>query len=468
MRKRMTFAAHMALSAVVLWMPLAQASPEAPASENQQAGSTEQMLQALRADSEAASARDSQRLAELLDDREALDAALAEARESLAAASELREVQEARQAEQQQRLVELGQRRDSEVGDLDGVYDVVRRHVGELRDALGESWLTVGGGAQVPRRLDEQGLLDVATLHALNESLTALTVQSGRGVRFTAPVADSEGNVAPREVIRLGSLSAFSEGQLLRQPDGERPLAVAERTPEPVTERLLAFQQGEGDVITLDPTQGEILAALAQQPSLWQRFQQGGAVGYVTVILGAVGLVVAVAQYIYLLVVTLRLRRQLREPEMLRDDNPLGRVLARFKALGEGHAPEALEARLDEAILAEQPRIERGQPIVKLIAAIAPLLGLLGTVTGMIVTFQSITTFGTGDPKLMAGGISQALVTTVLGLVTAVPLLFAHTALSSRSRGLIGVLEGRASAVLADHLESRQATPESRRHATPA
>ncbi|SDL71174.1 biopolymer transport protein ExbB [Modicisalibacter muralis] len=467
MTKRLRFAASMALSAVVLWMPLAQAAPGTPASESRQ-DSTEQVLQALRADSAAASARDSQRLAELLDDREALDAALAEARESLAAASERREALEARQAEQQQRLAELSQRRDSEVGDLDGVYDVVRRHVGELRDALGESWLTVGGGARLPQRLDEQGLLDVATLQALNESLVALTVQSGRGVRFTAPVADSEGKVAPREVIRLGALSAFSEGQLLRQPDGEGPLAVAERTPTSVTEKLLAFQQGEGDVIALDPTQGEILAALAQQPSLWQRFQQGGAVGYVIVALGVAGLLVALAQYVYLLVVSLRLRRQLREPETLRDDNPLGRVLTRFDALGEGHAPEALEARLDEAILAEQPRIERGQPIVKLIAAIAPLLGLLGTVTGMIVTFQSITTFGTGDPKLMAGGISQALVTTVLGLITAVPLLFANTALSSRSRELVGVLEGRASAMLADHLESRRAAPESRRHAAPA
>jgi len=117
--------------------------------------------------------------------------------------------------------------------------------------------------------------------------------------------------------------------------------------------------------------------------------------------------------------------------------------------------PEALEARLDEAVLAELPKIERGQPIVKLLAAIAPLLGLLGTVTGMIVTFQAITVFGTGDPQLMAGGISQALVTTVLGLVTAVPLLFAQTALSSRSRFITQVIEGEASATLADHLEAQ-------------
>lgn len=467
MRSIVNFLVRLLPLVLALWLPLAQAAPEEPA-DGESAPAIEQVLETFRADSAAAQARDSERLAALVEDRQALDAALAEARESLAAARERREELEARQAEQQQRLAELSQRRDDEVGDLEGVYDVVRRHVSELRDTLGEGWLVQGGRAQLPQRLDEQGLLDVAMLETVSESLMALTAESGRGVSFTAPVANGEGEVAPREVIRLGALTAFSEGRLLRQPDGERPLAFAESTPESAAERLRAFQQGEGDVIALDPTQGEILATLAQQPSLWQRFQQGGAVGYVIVALGVIGLLVALSQYLYLLMVTLRLRRQLRQPETLRDDNPLGRVLSRFEALGEGHAPEALEARLDEAMLAELPRIERGQPIVKLIAAIAPLLGLLGTVTGMIITFQSITTFGTGDPQLMAGGISQALVTTVLGLITAVPLLFAHTALASRSRELIGVLEGRASAVLADHLETRREMPESRRHATPA
>jgi biopolymer transport protein ExbB len=122
---------------------------------------------------------------------------------------------------------------------------------------------------------------------------------------------------------------------------------------------------------------------------------------------------------------------------------------------------------LDEALLAELPRLERGQALVKLLAAVAPLLGLLGTVTGMIGTFQSITVFGTGDPQLMAGGISQALVTTVLGLITAVPLMLAHTALSSRSRWLSGLIEGRASAALAEHLEALPASAQHResRHA---
>ena len=167
------------------------------------------------------------------------------------------------------------------------------------------------------------------------------------------------------------------------------------------------------------------------------------------------GLIIALIQLVRLSLTRRAVKRQEAYLSQLSDDNPLGRVLHRFEGMRHDHEPEALEARLDEALLAEQPRLERGQALVKLLAAIAPLLGLLGTVTGMIGTFQSITVFGTGDPKLMAGGISQALVTTVLGLVTAVPLLFAQTGLSSLSKGLMGRLEGRASARLADHLEKR-------------
>lgn len=451
---------------LMLCSPLGFAQTEAP--ETAQYGSFEQVLEALRADRATAEARDNQRLRGLLEDRQALNNALSEARASLSDARQRREELEARQTEQRARLEVLNQRRNDEAGDLESVYDVARRYTGELRDAFGQSWLTVGGQAQLPQRLDEQGLLDVTTLEALGESLMALSLESGRGVRFMAPVADAEGLVSEQEVVRLGAYSGFSQGHLLNGAGEDEALAVTEQTPKHIASRLRAFQQGESDVMVFDPTQGQVLAALAQQPTLWERFKQGGAVGYVIVVLGVLGLLVALAQYLYLLRVTVRMRRQLQQPDHLSDDNPLGRVLARFNALGEGHAPEALEARLDEAMLAEQPRLERGQPLVKLLAGVAPLLGLLGTVTGMIITFQSITVFGTGDPKLMAGGISQALVTTVLGLIVAVPLLLAQTAMASRSKDLVGVLEGRASAMLAEHLESRRETTKSERHATPA
>ncbi|MCI0510358.1 outer membrane transport energization protein ExbB [Chromohalobacter marismortui] len=454
---------------LVLIMALPGVVSVASAQEGDSVASMSQLLQRLRTDSAAAEARDRQRLSELLDDREALRKAVKEAETSLAAARQRRDQLEATQKRQRQALAEINQRRRSEVGDLGGVFKVVQRHIGELRDALGGGWLTVGTRTTLPERLDDNAVIDTQTLQNLGQTYAALTAETGRGVRFEAPIAAPSGNVEQREAIRLGDFLAFSNGRLLTHDTdsgaNETGLRMVAHTPEHAREALRAFQQGEGRRVVFDPTQGDVLSALAQQPSLWERFQQGGSVGYVIVVLGIAGLLVALAQYAYLLVISWRIRRQLRTPETLSSHNPLGRVLGRFAALGHDHAPEALEARLDEALLAEKPRLERGQPLVKLMAAVAPLLGLLGTVTGMIGTFQSITVFGTGDPQLMAGGISQALVTTVLGLIVAVPLLFVHTALSSRSRELLGTLEGRASAVLAEHLEATHGDTGTQAHA---
>ncbi|MBB3231638.1 MotA/TolQ/ExbB proton channel family protein [Halomonas stenophila] len=431
------------------------------------AAATDAPLETLRAEREAAEARDRARLAELVDDEQALDAALEQARAELAEVRERRETLDSRQQAQTAELEALQARRQEQGGDLEAVFDEVAGVSGELRDELSAGWLTLGAEAGLPPRLDADGILRAEQLATLADSLMGLTRETARVVGLQAPVAGADGEVAERTVIRLGDLLAASDGQLLERAGEDGRLTVLPHTPAGVAERLQAFQAGEGEVVSFDPADGRVLEALARQPTLWERFRQGGAVGYVVVALGLGGLLVALGQYLYLLRVTVTLRRQLGDLARLRDDNPLGRALQRFQALGTGHAPEALEARLDEALLAEQPRLERGQGLVKMLAAVAPLLGLLGTVTGMIVTFQSITVFGTGDPQLMAGGISQALVTTVLGLITAVPLLFAHTALSSRSRALIGTLEGRASAVLADTLEAgRTASPrEAPRHA---
>ncbi|MBB3140030.1 MotA/TolQ/ExbB proton channel family protein [Halomonas organivorans] len=419
------------------------------------ATSDEGALATLRAEREAAEARDSARLAELVDDEAALDEALAEAQDALAAARERRESLDAREQSQREALDVLDARRREQGGDLQAVFDEVAGVSGELRDDLADSWLTLGGRAELPPRLEADGILGADQVAGLADSLMALTRETARVVDLEAPVAGADGEVSERSVLRVGDLlAATDDGQLLERSGDEGRLAVLPKTPKAIADTLAAFRNGESDTLAFDPADGQVVAAMAQTPSLWGRFQQGGAVGYVVVALGVVGLLVALVQYLYLTRVTVRLRRQLGDLGRLRDDNPLGRVLKRFHSLGPGHAPEALEARLDEALLAEQPKLERGQGLVKMLAAVAPLLGLLGTVTGMIVTFQSITVFGTGDPQLMAGGISQALVTTVLGLITAVPLLFAQTALSSRSRSLIGTLEGRASAVLADTLEA--------------
>jgi len=413
-------------------------------------------LGSLREAREAAQARDQARLQSFLEDQDGLEAALEEARAAHEAAEEEQAALEAQQEEQSEQAQALAQRQEEQGEALTSLLADLARHSEEIRNELGgDSWLTLEADA-LPPRLNDVDVLERSQIEAVVDSLATLTVNTGRAERLELPVADASGDIESHSVVRLGDFAAFTESALLRKgQDEESSLAEVPRTPTAISDLLAAYHQGESREFAIDPTQGSVLEALAQQPTLWERFQQGGYVGYVVVVLGGIGLLVALAQYIYLLTVSARVRRQRQNLDQPSKDNPLGRVLERFKEMDKHQTPEALEARLDEAVLAELPKIERGQPIVKLLAAIAPLLGLLGTVTGMIVTFQAITVFGTGDPQLMAGGISQALVTTVLGLVTAVPLLFAQTALSSRSRFITQVIEGEASATLADHLEAQ-------------
>ncbi|WP_089703220.1 MotA/TolQ/ExbB proton channel family protein [Vreelandella arcis] len=409
----------------------------------------------LRDARQAAEIRDQQRLINLLDDQSAMEDALEEARQRQQIAQDKHEALEAQSAAQAVESERLSDRQSEQGETLRNLLSALNTHSSEVRNALGEdSWLTLHKDA-LPPRLSDVDILERKALVEVVDSLATLTQHTANAERLERPVADANGQVTTQPIVRLGDYAAFTESDLLRQDDEGR-LAVLPRTPDTVTDYLADYHQGNGRVLAVDPTQGSVINALSQRPSLMERFHQGGYVGYIVVALGGLGLLVALLQYGYLLAISLRVNRQRKYPDALQGDNPLGRVLLRFEGMDKHQTPEALEARLDEAVLAELPRLERGQPIVKLLAAIAPLLGLLGTVTGMIVTFQAITVFGTGDPQLMAGGISQALMTTVLGLITAVPLLFAQTALSSRSRYLTHVIEGQASATLADHLEAHQ------------
>jgi len=408
----------------------------------------------LREAREAAQARDQQRLMGFLDDQQALESALEQARNDYESAQQQHDALEAQQTEQADQASELSERQAEQGEALAGLLSNLARHSSEVRNALGEESLLTLEEGSLPPRLDDVEVLERHQLENVVDHLALLTARTGQAARLSLPVADASGEVATQDLVRLGDFAAFTESELLERGENDGNLVVLPRTPDAIGTLLTEYYQGESDVFAVDPTQGSVLEALAQQPSLWERFQQGGYVGYVVVALGILGLIIGLGQYLYLVVVSLRVNRQRQSLGQLKANNPLGRVLLRFEGMDKHQTPEALEARLDEAVLAELPKLERSQPMVKLLAAIAPLLGLLGTVTGMIVTFQAITVFGTGDSQLMAGGISQALVTTVLGLITAVPLLFVQTALSGRSRYLTHVIEGQASATLADHLES--------------
>ena len=195
-----------------------------------------------------------------------------------------------------------------------------------------------------------------------------------------------------------------------------------------------------------------MIEQLQRKPSILDRLRQGGLVGWVIVALGVFGFLLAAWRLLGLMNVVRSVRVQMRNLSQPTTDNPLGRVLNVLGPNPQLSDLETLELKLDEAVMQEVPQLEKGQGLLKLLAAVAPLLGLLGTVTGMIITFQAITQSGGGDSRLMADGISQALVTTVEGLVVAIPLLFLHSILSARSKSVVQLLEQQCVGLLALHM----------------
>jgi biopolymer transport protein ExbB len=278
--------------------------------------------------------------------------------------------------------------------------------------------------------------------------------EQGKVSRFNTSVIVEGGNKAEQEVVRVGAFNLISQGQYLEYNPGTNTLSALTRQPvSRYTATAADLQDAKSGVVpfALDPTGGSILGLLVQAPDTSEQVHQGGAVGYVILGVGLLALLIAIERFISLLLVGGKIRRQLKD-SVARDDNPLGRVM-KVKDDYPHVAYDTLELKLSEAILREMPKITRNLTLIKIISVVAPLLGLLGTVTGMINTFQAITLFGTGDPKLMAGGISQALVTTVLGLVVAIPTVFIYTLLNTRSKGLLLILQEQSAGIIAERSE---------------
>ncbi|WP_052378686.1 MotA/TolQ/ExbB proton channel family protein [Polycyclovorans algicola] len=379
----------------------------------------------------------------------------AEQKSAQARIDAIREDFEAQQEEIQALKAQL---RDN-VGELDQMYAGIRQTASDLRGTASESLIT----AQTPERLDlldrladGRELPEIDDLEALWITLLEQAVEAGRSVRFDADVVQPDGDAQRQSVVRVGPFTAMSQGRYLSLDGDGRLIALPQQPSWAWTRTASAFEEAESgtELAMIDPSRGSLLRVEGERPDLLERIRQGGAVGLLILVIGFIGIVIALVQWRYLATAGSRMRRQLADRENPKPNNPLGRLLLTFS---NDTAPpqdaELIELRLSESVLKETPRIERAQSLVKLFAAVAPLLGLLGTVTGMIATFQAITVFGTGDPKLMAGGISQALVTTVLGLVAAIPLLFLNSLLVARAKVLIQMLDEASAVMLADRME---------------
>jgi len=416
-----------------------------------------ELLRAVEQAADAEARIDQQRLQRFRQERARQQQLLQEARAELRAEEQRSNRLNERFDQNERRLVELSEILNDRLGNLGELFGVVRQVAGDVRSALNDSLVS----AQFPGRtglyeeLAERSDTDLPSVDELRAMWTGMVreiAQSGQVVRFRADLINADGQAeSNREVVRVGVFNAISDGKFLQWDTSQGMLLELPRQPPSRYQSLAADLQraapGTAEDMAVDFTRGDILAQVVRAPDLRERVRQGGTVGMIIIVLGALGLLFSIWKGIMLFLKGNAIKRQIGKDEASKS-NALGRVMGVYEDNPDADV-ETLELKLDEAILRETAPLEAGLPLIKVLYVVAPLLGLLGTVVGMIVTFQQITLFGTGDPRMMAGGISMALITTVLGLCVAIPLTVIHSLLQSRSRELIQILEEQAAGIIA-------------------
>ncbi|WP_462137782.1 MotA/TolQ/ExbB proton channel family protein [Candidatus Mycalebacterium sp.] len=342
-----------------------------------------------------------------------------------------------------------------------------RRH-GGVKEILGHLTVAAGKSADIFRRSavsaqfpDRTGFAEKLRLNrfpSIDEierlwfELQREMVESGRSARFTAPVYDSKGRLKSAQIVRVGGFNVMGGGGFLVYDPQTGQVKTLSRQPKSRFRSAAKkiFKSDSGIVKTaIDPSRGAILSLFVRAPGLGERIDQGGNIGYLIILMGIFGLFLTYARMRDLKRVTGRMQTQAMHSKG-EDDNPMGRLMLAYEK--NSSAPvDSAEIALAETIRAEKAGFDRFIPFIKFIYVSAPLMGLLGTVVGMIKTFQIISFFGSADPKLLAGGISQALVTTVMGLCVAVPVLLLHTIIKTRCVRATGMLEKKASELMASH-----------------
>ena len=346
-----------------------------------------------------------------------------------------------------------------EMGNIGEIFGTVRQVAGDMKAVFQDSLIST----QIPGRVsfvadlaERKQLPNIEELEKLWYEIFRETVESGRIVSYPSKILTSEGIEKDATVTRIGTFNAIANGRFLRYLQDRGILYEMSRQPPSRYLKIAAnyenLKSGYGPMI-VDPSRGMILGASAQAPDLRERIAQGKLVGYVIIVILIIGLLVALERFVVLSISEWKIGRQLKT-DIPSPKNALGRLMAVFEKYRDQDV-DTLDLKLDEAILKETPMLERGLATLKIMAAIAPLLGLLGTVTGMIQVFQDMSIYGTGDPKIMADGISQALVTTVLGLVTAIPLVLVHSVLQGKSDSLTQILDERSAGLMAEMSEKK-------------
>jgi len=351
---------------------------------------------------------------------------------------------------------------DERLGALKELFGVLQTVSGDAQGRFNTSLTNI----QFPDREDflvelggkmagASSLASIEEIERLWFELQREVSETGKVVKFSHEVTTAGGEVLNVEIVRVGAFNIVFEDGYLQYNGTTGSVSELQRQPEEgrytnSTADILAATSGSV-AFGLDGTRGGILALLVESPTIKDRINQGGIVGYCIIGLGIFGLLIAFWRWIGLSTASRKVSAQLKR-DTASTDNPLGRVLAAYES-NKNADTETVELKLSEAALKEMPDLTKGLLFIKVISVVAPLMGLLGTVTGMIKTFQVITLFGAGDPKMMAGGISQALMTTVLGLVVAIPMVLIHTLVSGQSKKIINILNSQSAGIIATHSE---------------
>ena len=365
--------------------------------------------------------------------------------------------------DQQAEIVAARAALDERLGALKELFGVLQTVAGDAQGRFANSLTNV----QFPDRgqfLVELGskmagansLASIEDIEQLWFELQRQISETGKVSRFEHTVTLANGEETPMMVARVGAFNLAGPVGYLQYDPSTKRVSELQRQPEQSrytnSAKDLVAAQESAVTFGVDVTRGGILALLVESPTIKDRINQGGIVGYCIIGLGIIGLLIAIVRFIGLSNDSRKVAAQLKR-DSASTDNPLGRVMAAYES-NKNADTETIELKLSEAALKEMPGLTKGLLFIKVISVVAPLMGLLGTVTGMIKTFQVITLYGAGDPKMMAGGISQALMTTVLGLVVAIPMVLLHTIVSGQSRKVINILQSQSAGLVAQHSEA--------------
>ena len=404
---------------------------------------------------------------------------LEEFEQNTARQTEILEITEGRITEQESVQVQLSDQFEANEVVIADKREILRNRRGDLNELFGTLQGVAGDflsnfqdsliSAQYPGRTGELEViieragssieqLNISEMERFWYFMHQEVTESGRVVTYSGEVALPSGETSNRSVTRIGSFNAISDGEYLSYQGEVGHLQVLPRQPASdvlsAANALTASTSGFTRA-GIDPTGGvggQVMANLVNFPSASEQVEaNAGVIGFIIIGVGIVGIILGFFRLLMLTLVSVKVRSQLKS-DRASNNNPLGRVLMVAESNPNADT-ETLELKLGEAILKETPSLESLLTLIKMIATIAPLGGLLGTVTGMIQVFQQITVYGAGDPTIMAGGISQALMTTVLGIVVAIPTIFMHTVVKSRSDNIIHILEEQATGMIAQKAE---------------